>query len=87
MKFSRIVILLLALLTPHVVRAQNNIAAERAWKPFIDAFRTAVKKRDRAALKGMMAEDFFTSGGIGDDDDENFVFSRVIPREDAGKKE
>ena len=80
MKFLLSAILLLALLAPPARAAQNNVAAERAWKPFFAAFRVAVKKRDRVALKKMMVEDFFTSGGIGDDNqdgdsrDETFEF-------------
>jgi hypothetical protein len=80
MKFSRIIILSLTLLVPQTAATQTKVAAERAWKPFIAAFRAALKKRDRAALKKMMAEDFFTSGGIGDDNqdgdsrDETFEF-------------
>lgn len=42
--------------------------AERAWKPFLSAFRAALKRRDREALKTMMARDIFFSGGGGDDD-------------------
>jgi hypothetical protein len=34
--------------------AQVKEAAEKAWKPFFIAFREAVKKRDRDALKKMM---------------------------------
>lgn len=80
MMFSLSAILFLALLAPPASAAQNDVAAERAWQPFIVAFRVAVKKRDRAALKKIMAEDFFTSGGIGDDNqdgdsrDETFAF-------------
>jgi hypothetical protein len=70
MKFSRTIILSFMLLVPQTVSAQTNAAAEQAWKPFIAAFRIAVKKRDRAALKKMMADDFFTSGGIGDDNQD-----------------
>lgn len=80
MKVSLSAVLLLALLAPSANAAQSNLTAEQAWKPFIAAFRVAVKKRDRAALKKMMAEDFFTSGGVGDDNqdgdsrDETFAF-------------
>lgn len=81
MKFPRIIILSLALLVPQVAAVgQTGVAAERAWKPFIDAFVRAVRKRDREALKEMMAEDFFTSGGVGDDNgdgdsrEETFAF-------------
>lgn len=80
MKFSRLIFFSLTLLVPQIAAAQTNADGQQAWRPFITAFRAAVKKRDRAALKKMMAEDFFTSGGIGDDNqdgdsrDETFVF-------------
>ena len=80
MKLSRVMLLMLALFAPHVSVARPNSAAERAWKPFFAAFRAAARKRDRAALRTMMAPDFFTSGGVGDDNgdgdsrDETFAF-------------
>ena len=63
-----------------VALAAQRAAAERAWPAFFKSFRTAVAKRDRAALKGMMTPDFFFSGGGGDDNhdgdtrDEAFKF-------------
>jgi hypothetical protein len=75
-----VVILSLLLLAPGAAPAKNSADAERAWKPFIAAFRAAVRRRDREALKKMMAPDFFTSGGVGDDNgdgdsrDETFAF-------------
>lgn len=67
MKTSRAVILVLALLAPHACVARPNPAAERAWRPFLAAFRAAARGRDRAALRKMLTPDFFTSGGVGDD--------------------
>jgi hypothetical protein len=80
MKVSRITVLLLISLAPHPILAQRNGAANREWKPFFSAFRAAVKKRDREALKKMMVRDFYFSGGGGDDNqdgdsrDEAFQF-------------
>lgn len=80
MKTSRVVLLTLALFAPYASVAQPRSAAERAWKPFFAAFRDAVRKRDRAALRSMLVSDFFTSGGVGDDNgdgdsrDETFAF-------------
>ena len=37
--------------------------AERAWKSFYSKFRAAVEKRDRVALKQMMASEFLYSFG------------------------
>src|ERR1051326_4790124 len=80
MKISLTVILMMALLTPQEIVARPNPAAERAWQPFFAAFRAAARKRDREALRKMMSPDFFTSGGVGDDNgdgdtrDEVFAF-------------
>src|SRR5437016_454873 len=65
MKLSKFLILVLALSVPQLSMAQTTPAAQRAWKPFFAAFRTAVKKRDRDALSKMMARDFYylSSGG------------------------
>ncbi|HZE71293.1 MAG TPA: hypothetical protein VE135_17425 [Pyrinomonadaceae bacterium] len=80
MKLSRSALVLIVLLVLHAAFAQRNVSAERAWKPFFSAFRTAVKKRDRASLKQMMVPDFYFSAGGGDDSgdgdsrDEAFQF-------------
>lgn len=71
---------LLVLLLPNAAAAQRVSAADRAWRPFFSAFRAAVRKRDQAALRKMMARDFYyhSSGGDenGDSDtrDEAFEF-------------
>jgi hypothetical protein len=57
----------LFLLVPHAGAAQRAGAAERAWAPFFKAFRAAVKRRDRAALRGMMARDFYYHNSGGDE--------------------
>lgn len=67
MRFFLVIFLALCLLVPQVAFAQREASAERAWKPFFVAFRAAVRKRDRLALKEMMVTDFYFSGGDGDD--------------------
>jgi hypothetical protein len=62
-KLSRILLISLLLFLPQTICAQTNVVAGRAWKPFFVAFRAAVKKRDRDALRKMMSSDFFSSGG------------------------
>lgn len=53
-----------------------NMAAERAWPSFFAAFRVAVKRRDRAALRKMLVPDLlFTLGHHRSDHlDEAFKF-------------
>jgi hypothetical protein len=80
-RLVKIFSLSLVLLLPQVAAAQRaDAAAARAWRPFFDAFRAAVKRRDREAVRRMMIQDFYfhSSGGDdnGDDDtrDEAFEF-------------
>jgi hypothetical protein len=65
MKLSRIslLVLLLFLLVPSVASAQS--AAEKSWKPFWTRFSSAVKSRDKVAVKRLMSseKDFFSGGG------------------------
>jgi len=58
MKLSRIsfLFLLLFLLVPSVSYAQS--AADKAWKPFWTKFSRAMKNKNRAVLKSLMAKDF-----------------------------
>lgn len=64
--------LALLLLLPQAAGAQRASAAERAWGPFFRAFRAAVQRRDREALRGMMARDFyFHSSGSDENGDED----------------
>ena len=63
MKLSRIILISLIFLIPYTTRAQTKVSAEGAWKPIFAAFRAAVKKRDRDALRKMMPADFFSSCG------------------------
>lgn len=78
MKLSRVLILIVALLSAHVCVAQTRSRADRAWKPFFAAFRAAVKTRDRQALSKMMTRDFYylSSGGDenGDQDTRDEAF-------------
>jgi hypothetical protein len=78
MKRVQISVLLLVLLLPQAVAAQRVGRAERAWRPFITAFRAAVRRRDRDALRKMMARDFYfhSSGGDenGDEDTRDEAF-------------
>jgi hypothetical protein len=64
MKQNLVILMLLVVLTPALGAAQSS-RAQRAWKPFITAFRAAVKKRDREAVSQMMSRDFYylSSGG------------------------
>jgi hypothetical protein len=57
------VALSLLLLVPGAAAAKKRADAAREWRPFIAAFRAAVKRRDRESLKRMMSPDFFTTGG------------------------
>lgn len=65
MKYSRVIVLALALIAPQVVNAQTSSRAERAWKPFFAAVRAAVKKRNKVALMKLMSREFYylSSGG------------------------
>lgn len=89
MKLLSIAILTAALLAPqagyaqtpgrksgrlNAERAASAAAAEKAWPAFFAAFRAAVKSRDRAALKEMMAPDFLYSLGGGGGPGEAFEF-------------
>ncbi|HVS80353.1 MAG TPA: hypothetical protein VHE60_01305 [Pyrinomonadaceae bacterium] len=74
MKLSRILIVLILLVAPNTFAANNKLAAERAWKPFFTAFRAAVRKRDRVALRKMMSSDFFSSPGNGEGIDAAFQY-------------
>jgi hypothetical protein len=55
----------LAVSSPQAATIQQSqqVSAQKAWVPFFIAFRAAVKKRDRVALKEMMARDFFSTLG------------------------
>jgi len=63
MKLSRLLLVAFLFIAPTAYATSDRVAAERAWKPFFTAFRVAVKKRDRAALRNMMSSDFYSSPG------------------------
>src|SRR5688572_19523938 len=65
MKYSKLIILVLALLAPQVSMAQTTSRAERAWRPFFASVRAAVKERNKDALMKTMSRDFYylSSGG------------------------
>lgn len=72
MKFSRVAILIAALLTPQICLAQSTTAkANRAWKPFLATVRDAVKRRDKEALWKHMAPDFYYLSSGGDENHNN----------------
>ena len=73
-KLSRALTFLVLVVAPTTAAANDKIAAQRAWKPFFTSFRTAVKKRDRTALRKMMSVDFFSSGGNSEGADAAFQF-------------
>jgi len=62
MRISRLALLFLILAMP-AYPAQGNPAAQRAWRAFFKAFRNAVEKRDREALRKMLPPDFHFSSG------------------------
>jgi hypothetical protein len=76
MKHFVVIILLVTVLAPGVSNAQRVsvprkiAAAERAWKVFFPRFRTAVRRRDRVALRQMMIPEFLYSFGGNLDRDE-----------------
>lgn len=56
------------------VRARKPTAAEQSWPAFYAAFRDAVKRRDREALKRMMTADFYSSAGNDPGPDAAFAY-------------
>jgi hypothetical protein len=70
MSLLRISLVCAAVLLPQQVSAQTKAAADRAWPSFFVAFRSAVRKKDRVALRKMMVSDFYFSGGGGDDNND-----------------
>lgn len=67
MKKVCVLSLLLVLSIPGVASAQTrarNSGANQSWQQFYIAFRNAVRKRDKVALKRMMAVNFNSAAGI-----------------------
>jgi hypothetical protein len=71
MKYSKVIILVLALLAPQVSMAQTTYRAERAWKPFFTSVRLAVKQRNKDALMKTMSNDFYYLSSGGDENDNH----------------
>ena len=69
MRYSKVIVLILALLAPQVSMAQTTSRANRAWKPFFASVRAAVKARDKDALMKMMSRDFYYLSSGGDEND------------------
>jgi len=71
--FSTAVAILTSVVVLQLSLAQGGssarAAADKAWPAFFSSFRTAVRNKDREALKKMMVRDFFFSGG-GDDNQD-----------------
>ncbi len=68
MRLSFILLLFLAAPAPAAGAAATRKAeADRAWPSFYASFRDAVGRRDREALKGMLAPDVDYSDGAGDE--------------------
>src|SRR5260370_18945704 len=63
MKSTRLALLFLILIAPPSALAQGSAAAQLAWQPFFKAFRHAVERRDREALRKMLPADFHFSSG------------------------
>ncbi|MBV9960221.1 MAG: hypothetical protein JO360_17475 [Acidobacteria bacterium] len=89
MKYSKACTLALLLLIPQITFTQTrrpqrspfqkSAAAERAWPAFFRRLKSAVKRRDRARLKGMMIPEFhYTLGHHAGPQEDDF-------REDAFK--
>lgn len=78
MRLIRLFAFVFVLVAPQAVAAQRAGASERAWRPFFRAFQAAARRRDREALKAMMARDFYyhSSGGDenGDEDTREEAF-------------
>ena len=67
MKTHRILAMVFLLLAPSAAFAQTsratNAAANRSWQSFWHQITAAINKKDRAALRKMMPNDFFDGGG------------------------
>jgi hypothetical protein len=87
MRFLCVIILTATILVPNPVQTQTRnykplslneqlVAsdAEKAWPAFFATFRAAVRKRNRAALKRMLADGLLFSLGGGGGPDEAFKF-------------
>jgi len=66
---------------------QSRVAlADQAWQPFFADFRTAVNKRDRVALREMIATDFFYTIGHHASDQREAAFAYWDEQKGSGWK-
>lgn len=65
MKKIRILFLMIFLMIPSVAFAQSAATANKSWNAFWRQFTSAVNRKNKAAVKRLMAEekDFFSGGG------------------------
>ncbi|HKO59870.1 MAG TPA: hypothetical protein VJV03_01810 [Pyrinomonadaceae bacterium] len=71
MKFSRVAVLLIALIAPQICLAQRQTTqANRVWKTFYSSVREAVKRRDKEALAKHMSKDFYYLSSGGDENQD-----------------
>ncbi len=86
MSKTRIFLLIVLLFVPTFTFAQTSrsvsTAANKSWQQFWVRFNQAVKKKDRVALREMMADDFDDNGGGSPAEDYvKDVFSKRMSRE------
>ncbi len=86
MSKTRIFLLVFLLLIPTFTFAQTSrsvsTAANKSWQQFWVRFNQAVKKKDRVALREMMADDFDDNGGGSPAEDYvKDVFSKRMSRD------
>ncbi|MBV8860017.1 MAG: hypothetical protein JOZ02_24005 [Acidobacteria bacterium] len=85
----RLSVILLLLLTAPAPRADAAAAkkaeADRAWPSFYAAFRGAVRRRDREALRRMMPAEFDYSDDGGDDDGDGDSRDEAFGRWDESR--
>jgi hypothetical protein len=86
MRLSVILLLLLAAPAPRAhAAALRKAEADRAWPSFYAAFRDAVQKRDRGALRSMLAADFDYSYDGGDNNDDGDSRNEAFEYWDEGR--
>lgn len=79
-------------IAPEVISQTILAAAEKAWKPFFERVKTAVKKRDRQSLESLMPKDFhYNCCDEGDETGDNRqiafrAWDGVNPKDFAGWK-
>ena len=63
MRQTALILLTLLLAVPSPAQNSSTQNAQRTWPAFWQAFSAAINKKDVAALRKMMPEDFFDGGG------------------------